>query len=205
MQTTPLRTATLAVVLCLAVGALSGVAAADPIDEATIGTDVNATVDGQGLEGGFTCAGTPTDHDCDKGGTFSAGPFSVDYRGFNGGSLDNESYALGDTFVVDAGNETLVAGFECEVGTDPEPGNPCPVELSDEAPDDGNETECDAGSEGDEKAGDDGDEDSDGDSKDDEGAGNDDGDENGEGDQDCEQRGEDGDGDDDGETRTSKG
>lgn len=184
MRTIPLRTATLAVVLCLAVGALSGVAAADPIDEANIGTDVNATVDGQGLEGGFTCVGTPTDHDCDKGGTFTAGPLSVDYRGFNGGSLDNESYALGDTFVVDAGNETLVAGFECDVGTDPEPGNPCPVVLSDEAPDDGNETECDGDSEGDEKAG------------------NDDGDENSEADQDCEQSGENGDGDGDGETRT---
>lgn len=141
MRTIPLRTATLVVVLCLAVGALSGAAAADPVEEATVEADLNATVDGQGLEGGFTCAGTPTDHACDKGGTFTAGPLSVDYRGFNGGSLDDESYAFGDTFAVEYDEETLVAGFECEVGTDPEPGNPCPVVVSEEAPDDGNESE----------------------------------------------------------------
>lgn len=124
------RLALLAAVVCLAVGALGGVAAANGVtDDTTVGANESVTVGDDGGEGGFVCKGTVTDHDCDKQGQLNAGPASVDYEGFNNESLEDRRSAFGDHFVITVDDEGAVVAFTCEFDDDPAAENPCPVTV----------------------------------------------------------------------------
>jgi hypothetical protein len=122
------RLALLAAVVCLAVGALGGVAAANGVTEdTTIGTNESVTVADNGGYLDVTCTGTVTDHECDKEGELDAGPASVDYEGFNDDSLEDRRSAFGDNFVITADDQGAVVAFTCEFDTSPSAENPCPV------------------------------------------------------------------------------
>lgn len=133
MNRTTTRTLFVAVaVLFVAVGVLAGAAAADSHDggddEATIGFDGEVEHEGNGGEGGFSCAGMPTDHDCDKGGELSAGPADVEYDGYNRGSLEGGEYEFSDEFVVTgADGDGVVIVVPCEFQDEPPEDNPCPA------------------------------------------------------------------------------
>lgn len=134
-----------AVVLFVAGGVLAGAAAADSHedDEWTVAFDGEVDVEDNGGEGGFTCTGMPTDHDCDKGGDMYAGPVTVDYDGYNRGSLEGGEYEFEDRFVVtDGDGRGAVVVFPCEFQDDAPEDNPCPATAeeyeSDERGDRGN-------------------------------------------------------------------
>lgn len=154
MQRT-IRVLLVGALLCFAAGAVAGVAAADdPTDGTTIDFDIDAGTDDEGIEGGFTCEGAVTDHDCDKGGEANLGPVHVDYaEGFNGGNLLEGEYAFGDTFIVTVEDEGAAVGFTCEFEDEPPEDNPCPVEF-DEAGDDGEDADDDEQQNGDNGQGD---------------------------------------------------
>lgn len=130
-----------AVVLLVAAGALAGAAAADDHggedDEWTVAFDGEVDVEGNGGDGGFTCTGMPTDHDCDKGSDFYAGPFTVDYDGYNRGSLDGGEYEFEDRFVVtDEDGQGAVVVVPCEFEDDAPEDNPCPTTAEEYESDD---------------------------------------------------------------------
>ena len=127
MQRLGLRAVLVAAGLCLAVGALGGVAAADHAGDSTVDSNASVTVD----DGGYfhvLCTGSPTDHDCDKSGELDAGPASVDYEGFNNDSLEGRYSRFGDTFVVTVDGEQYTVAFTCEFMDEPPEDNPCPVD-----------------------------------------------------------------------------
>lgn len=118
-------------VLFVACGVLAGAAAANAHgggdDEWTVGVDGEVDVAGNGGDGGFTCTGMPTDHDCDKGGDVSAGPGTVDYDGYNRGSFDEGYYEFEDRFVItDGDGNGIVVVVPCEFEDDAPEDNPCP-------------------------------------------------------------------------------
>lgn len=118
-------------VLVVGVAALAGMAAADEHDgggdEWTVAFEGEVDVGDDGGEGGFTCTGMPTDHDCDKGGDVYAGPATVDYDGFNRGSFEEGYYEFEDRFVItdDDGNGVVVV-VPCEFEDEAPEDNPCP-------------------------------------------------------------------------------
>jgi hypothetical protein len=132
-----LRTLVVAVGLCLAVGTLGGVAAADHAGDSKIDSNVSVTVNDNGGYFHVLCLGSPTEHDCDKRGALETGPVGVDYEGFNNDSFENRSSRFGDSFVVTANGEEYRFSFTCDLGDEPPAGNPCPVEPPG---DDGNES-----------------------------------------------------------------
>ena len=99
-----LRTVAVAVGLCLAAGALGGVAAADHAGDSKVDSNVSVAVDDDGGYFSVLCAGSPTDHDCDKSGQLGAGPAGVNYRGFNDDSLAGGYSRFGDDDVVTVGD-----------------------------------------------------------------------------------------------------
>ena len=87
-----------------AAGVLGGVAAADHAGDSKVDSNVSVAVDDDGSYFSVLCAGSPTDHDCDKSGQLGAGPASVDYRGFNDDSLAGGYSRFGDDDVVTVGD-----------------------------------------------------------------------------------------------------
>jgi hypothetical protein len=125
------RVILLTAVLCLTIGAFTGLTAAeDPTEGTTIDVDIAVDAGDNGGDGSVVCTGAVTDHDCVKGGELDAGPTSVEYDGFNDDSLEERSSAFGDTFVVTVGNESATVGFTCDIGLEAPEGNPCPVDVS---------------------------------------------------------------------------
>jgi len=141
MQRPSLRALLVAVGLCLAVGALGGVAAADHAGDSTVDSNASVTVNDDGGYFSAYCTGSPTDHDCDKSGELDAGPASVDYEGFNDDSLEGRYSRFGDTFVVTVDDERYTVAFTCEFTDEPPEDDPCPVDPPGDdggnAPDDG--------------------------------------------------------------------
>ena len=137
-----LRTITFAVGLCLAVGALGGVAAADHAGDSKVDSNVSVAVNDDGGYFNATCTGSPTEHDCDKRGSLDAGPAGIDYEGFNDDSFRNRSSEFGDSFVFTVDGEEYTVSFSCEFTDEPPEDNPCPV---DPPGDDGNGSNSDDG------------------------------------------------------------
>ena len=129
-----------AVGLCLAVGALGGVAAADHAGDSKVDSNVSVAVD----DGGYfrvLCTGSPTDHDYDKSGRLDAGPASVDYRGFNNDSLAGGYSRFGDNIVVTVGDRQYTVAFTCEFTDEPPEGSPCRPDGDGEDPEGGDDGE----------------------------------------------------------------
>lgn len=91
------------------------------------GEGLNSTV-GVGYEGGsgpvasdgaVDCVGQPSHHQCDKGGSLTLGPLSVDYVGDNYADDDDSRSGGGDEFIVAGGGERVLAGFDCDFDTEP--------------------------------------------------------------------------------------
>ena len=137
-----LRTVAVAVGLCLAVGALGGVAAADHAGDSRVESNTSVAVNDDGGYFNATCTGSPTEHDCDKNGTLDAGPVGVDYEGYNDDSFRNRSSRFGDRFVVTVDGEEYTVSFTCEFTDEPPEDNPCPVDPPGE---DGNGSSADRG------------------------------------------------------------
>jgi hypothetical protein len=72
-------------------------------------------------DGAVDCEGQPSHHDCEEGGTLTAGPLAVDYVGDNFADDDDIRFGGGDEFVVSAMGEELQAGFDCDFTTAPSP------------------------------------------------------------------------------------
>lgn len=154
MITVPTRAILVAgCVLFVACGVMVGAAAADNHggdDEWTVGFDGEVDVaDDGGGDGGFTCTGMPTDHDCDKGSDFDAGPLTVEYDGYNRGSLDGGAYEFEDRFVVtDGDGQGAVVVAPCEFEDDAPEDNPCPA-TADQYDGDGQDDDRGDGGDGD--------------------------------------------------------
>lgn len=196
MITVPTRAILVAgCVLFVACGVLAGAAAADDHggadDEWTVGFEGEVDVaDNGGGDGGFTCTGMPTDHDCEKGSDFYAGPLTVEYDGYNRGSLDGGSYEFEDRFVVtDEDGQGAVVAVPCEFEDDAPEDNPCPASADEY---DGSGQDGD----GDDDRGDGGDGDGDPDASDDRRDNGDDGGNANDGDNASDEREEDDDSDD---------
>ena len=137
-----LRTVVVAVGLCLAVGALGGVAAADHAGDSRLESNTSVAVNDDGGYINATCTGSPTEHDCDKHGTLDAGPVGVDYEGYNDDSFRNRSSQFGDSFVFTVDGEEYTVSFSCEFTDEPPEDNPCPADPPGE---DGNGSNADRG------------------------------------------------------------
>lgn len=72
-------------------------------------------------DGAVDCVGQPSHHQCDKGGSLTLGPLGVAYVGDNYADDDDIRVGGGDEFVVSAGGEELLAGFDCDFTTSPSP------------------------------------------------------------------------------------
>lgn len=68
---------------------------------------------GGGGSGGFDCEGTPSRHECDKGGSLNAGPIGADYAGNNSANVTGRSGGGGDTFTVRVRDHSATVGFDC--------------------------------------------------------------------------------------------
>ena len=141
-----LRTLAVAVGLCLAVGALGGVAAADHAGDLKI----SVAVDDDGGYFSVLCTGSPTDHDCDKSGRLDAGPASVDYRGFNNDSLAGGYSRFGDKVVVTVGDRQYTVAFTCEFTDEPPEESPCRPDGDGEDPEGDDDGGDDSGEDGNE-------------------------------------------------------
>ena len=172
MQRFSFRVLLAAVGLCLAAGALGGVAAADHAGDSKVNSNVSVAVDDDGGYFSVLCTGSPTDHDCDKSGRLDAGPAAVDYRGFNNDSLENCSSRFGDTFVFTIDGEEYTVAFTCEFTDEPPEESPCrpggdgeDPEGDDDSDDESNDDDDDGSDESndeDDNSDDEGDEDDDG-------------------------------------------
>lgn len=128
MRQPHLRALLVVAAVCLAVGALGGVAAAQDLGDSEIDSNTSVTVNDEGGYASVECVGSPTEHECDKSGALDAGPVEIDYEGFNDDSLENRSSNFGDHFVITVGGQQFTVGFTCDIGLEPPEGNPCPVE-----------------------------------------------------------------------------
>jgi hypothetical protein len=142
MERLHLRTFVVAVGLCLAVGVLGGVAAADHAGDSKIESNTSVAVNDDGGYFNTTCTGSPTEHECDKSGTLDAGPLGIDYEGFNDDSFRNRSSDFGDSFVFTVDGEEYTFSFRCHFTDSPPEDNPCPVDPPGE---DGNQSSSDDG------------------------------------------------------------
>ena len=139
MQRFSFRVLLVAVGLCLAAGALGGVAAADHAGDSKVDSNTSVAVDDDGGYFSVLCTGSPTDHDCDKSGRLDAGPTGVDYRGFNNDSLAGGYSRFGDRFVVTVGDRQYTVAFTCEFTDEPPEESPCRPDGNGEDPEGGDD------------------------------------------------------------------
>lgn len=131
------RTLVLAVGLCLAVGVLGGVAAADHAGDSEVDSNTSVTVNDYGGYFHTHCTGSPTTHECDKDGELNGEGFAIDYEGFNNDSFEGRYSRFGDTFVFTVDGEEHTFSFTCEFTDEPPSENPCPVDPPGNSSDDG--------------------------------------------------------------------
>lgn len=108
-----------ATVLVVALGVLAGSAAAldSTADEDEDSIDLEIDVDADLLAGDLEidCDGDGIEaHHCDKTGSLDAGPFGLDYVGYNGGVLGDATYELGDEIVLEVDGEEYGIEFDCD-------------------------------------------------------------------------------------------
>jgi hypothetical protein len=115
-------------VAVVALGTLAAPVAADggesdvtvdaaPTGNSTVIVDTGLAADGNGGEENVTCTGSVLDHECDKNGSLTAGPLSVDYTGDNYANVTALRGGGGDAFEVRGANESLLVGFDCDLNT----------------------------------------------------------------------------------------
>lgn len=133
-----------ALALTLALGLAAGGFAA-PAAASSVSVDLTVEVNDQGGSGGFVCTGSPTDHECDKAGTLTIGPLTMEYEGYNDDDFAGRTSEFGDDFDVAVGDREGSVEFDCSFGPGAPSGNPCPVQTatpggnSDDAPGQGDE------------------------------------------------------------------